>query len=91
MQAHRRYSPAPWRSLIDMVGGRAFRKVNGAANLVLIKPLVVMAARVLGPGPARLRLVKLAHQLEPRGLVVVEPEGGFVDRPKPAVPAKRAA
>lgn len=67
-------------------------RVNGAATMVLVKPLVVMAARVLGPGPTRLRLVKLAHQLEPRGLVE-EPEGGFVERPsQPAgQPSKRAA
>ena len=67
-------------------------RVNGAATMVLVKPLVVMAARVLGPGPTRLRLVKLAHQLEPRGLVE-EPEEGFVERPsQPAGrPSKRAA
>jgi hypothetical protein len=33
---------------------------NGA---LLVKPLVVLAARVLGPGPLRLKLVKLAHEL----------------------------
>jgi hypothetical protein len=74
-----------------MVGRRALRKVNGTASLFLVKPLVVMAARALGPGPARLRLVKLAHNLEPRG-AAPEVEGRFVERPKPAVqPSKRAA
>jgi len=29
----------------------------------MVRPLVVMAARVLGPGPTRLKLVKLAHNL----------------------------
>lgn len=85
------YSGRRRRSLITMVGRRAFRNLNGTANVVLVKPLVVMAARILGPGATRLRLVKLAHQLEPRGLVVAEPEGGFIDRPKPAAAAKRAA
>jgi hypothetical protein len=75
-----------------MVGRRALRRVNGAASVVLVKPLVVLAARVLGPGPTRLRLVKLAHHLGgPAGGVVVEPEG-FRDRPQPAVqPTRRAA
>jgi hypothetical protein len=39
--------------------------MNGSASAVLVKPFVVMAARVLGPGPTRLRLVKLAHKLSP--------------------------
>jgi hypothetical protein len=74
-----------------MVGRRAFRKVNGTATLILVKPLVVMAARALGPGPTRLRLIKLAHNLEPRG-AAVEPERRLVERPKPVVqPSKRAA
>ena len=32
---------------------------------MLVKPFVVFAARALGPGPTRLRLVKLAHNLNP--------------------------
>lgn len=74
-----------------MVGSRALQRVNGAASLVLFKPLVVMAARVLGPGPTRLRLVKLAHQLSPDG-AILEPREGFREASAPAVqPAKRAA
>ena len=89
--AHRRYSTRPLRSLIGMVGRRAIRRVNGAASLVLVKPLVVMVARVLGPGPTRLRLVKLAHHLSSDG-VLVEPQEGFRDAPQPAVhPTRRAA
>ncbi len=30
----------------------------------VVKPLVVLAARFLGPGPLRLKMVKLAHGLE---------------------------
>jgi hypothetical protein len=74
-----------------MVGRQAFRRVNGTATVILVKPLIVMAARVLGPGPTRLRLIKLAHQLEPRG-AVVEPERRLVERPTPVVqPSERAA
>jgi hypothetical protein len=88
---HRRYSTAGLRSLISMVGRRAFRKVNGTATGVFVKPLVVMAARVLGPGPTRLRLVKLAHHLG-QNAVVVQPEGRFDERPQPAAqPTRRAA
>jgi len=65
--------------------------MNGAASLVLVKPVVVMAARVLGPGPTRLRLVKLAHQLSSDG-ILVEPQEGFRESPQPAVhPTRRAA
>ena len=37
---------------------------------VIVKPMVVLAARVLGPGPLRLKLVKLAHELSDDGVVV---------------------
>jgi hypothetical protein len=30
---------------------------------VIVKPLVVLAAKCLGPGPLRLQMVKLAHDL----------------------------
>ena len=30
----------------------------------VVKPLVVFAARLMGPGPLRLRMVKLAHELD---------------------------
>ena len=33
--------------------------------------MVVLAARVLGPGPLRLRLVKLAHELSDDRVVIV--------------------
>ncbi len=72
-----RYSLNTRRSLIAMRG--AARK-NGSAGLHMVRPLmrpfVVMAARVLGPGPMRLKMVKLAHNLSDGG-VVVSPVGGF--------------
>jgi hypothetical protein len=43
---------------------RAISRVNGSASHHLVKPFVVFAARALGPGPTRLRLVKLAHNLD---------------------------
>ena len=43
---------------------RTLDRTNGS---VVLKPLVVFAARVLGPGPLRLQLVKLAHDLSDRG------------------------
>jgi hypothetical protein len=30
----------------------------------VFKPLVVLAARFLGPGPLRLKMVRLAHELD---------------------------
>ena len=36
------------------------------ANPVVVRPLVVLVARFLGPGPLRLRMVKLAHELDDR-------------------------
>src|SRR6266700_361417 len=50
-----------------MVARRAIRMVNAPASAILVRPFVVMAARVLGPGPTRLWLVKLAHNLGPSG------------------------
>jgi len=37
--------------------------MNRSASLFLVKPFAVIAARVLGPGPTRLKLVRLAHNL----------------------------
>jgi hypothetical protein len=59
-----RYSSKPRRSLIAMLSRRAISRVNGSASHILVRPFVVMAARALGPGPTRLRLVKLAHNLD---------------------------
>jgi hypothetical protein len=61
-----RYSISTRRSLITMVARRALLRVNGSASNYFVRPFVVMAARVLGPGPTRLRLVKLAHNLSTR-------------------------
>jgi hypothetical protein len=68
------------------------RRVNGSASTILVKPLIVLAARVLGPGPTRLKLVKLAHNLDKNGLVVESVEGLHGELQGPAVqPTQRAA
>jgi hypothetical protein len=39
-------------------------RVGARRALVNVRPFVVLAARVMGPGPLRLKLVKLAHELD---------------------------
>ena len=39
----------------------AFRLNN---RLPLVRPVVVLAAKLVGPRPLRLKLVKLAHELD---------------------------
>ena len=88
----RRYSATRRRSLIAMVTRRALRRVNGSASMALVKPFVVMAARVLGPGPTRLRLVKLAHNLGQNGVVAAADQDVYHEDERPAVqPTRRAA
>ncbi len=84
-----RYSRSRWRSPITMVARRAFLIANGSATHLFIRPMVVMAARALGPGPTRLRLVKLAHNLSPRSRVLEPPPGGH--KGPAAQPTRRAA
>jgi len=42
------------------------RELHRAGRTVFVKPLFVLAARCLGPGPMRLKMVKLAHDLGDR-------------------------
>jgi hypothetical protein len=39
-------------------------RVQRRTNDFFLKPLIVLAAKFLGPGPLRLKLVKLAHELD---------------------------
>jgi len=88
----RRYSPEPRRSLIAMFSRRARGFVTGPASHVLVRPFVVFAARALGPGPTRLKLVKLAHNLDHQPLIAVPHELYKKDDDRPAVqPSQRAA
>jgi len=87
-----RYSTRARRFLIAMVGRRALQRMNGSASLLLVKPFVVMAARALGPGPTRLKLVKLAHNLSSHDLIAEPDEPAFGEEHAPAVqPTQRAA
>jgi hypothetical protein len=69
------YSATSLRSLITMHARRSLYRTNGS---LIVKPLVVLAARVLGPGPLRLKLVKLAHELSDGGVVIEATQGGYV-------------
>ncbi len=87
-----RYSEAPPRSLIAMVARRAHGLVSGPASHALVRPFVVLVARALGPGPTRLRLVKLAHTLDRSALSLVPDEGVHGDEDRTSVqPTSRAA
>ncbi|HSP10291.1 MAG TPA: hypothetical protein VLU92_11935 [Candidatus Dormibacteraeota bacterium] len=75
-----------------MPARRALYRTNGS---VIVKPLVVFAAKVLGPGPLRLKLVKLAHDLNDGGVFLEATQGIYVS-PLPldrtaAQPTQRAA
>ena len=58
--------------------------MSASAGHLLVKPFVVMAARALGPGPTRVKLVRLAHQLS-SSYVLVDEQTGSVQ------PTQRAA
>jgi hypothetical protein len=62
---------------------RTLYRTNGS---VIVKPLVVLAAKALGPGPLRLKLVKLAHDLSDGGAAVEARQGGHVTQ----LPLERA-
>jgi hypothetical protein len=54
------YSTMGGRCLIAMVSRAA---LNRTGRRMIVKPFVVLAARCLGPGPLRLQMVKLAHEM----------------------------
>lgn len=86
------YSARSRRSLFAMHARRTLYRTNGS---VIVKPLVVFAAKVLGPGPLRLQLVKLAHDLSDGGAWLEASQVGNVS-PLPldrtaAQPTQRAA
>jgi hypothetical protein len=58
----------------------------------IARPFVVLAAKFLGPGPTRLRLIKLAHEIGGGGPVGVARDGYAQEGARQAVqPSKRAA
>lgn len=56
----------------------------------MVKSIVVLAAKFLGPGPTRLKLVKLAHETGGGGVVVAADDGHSKDGAHASKPAKRA-
>jgi hypothetical protein len=86
----RAYSAGRLRFLFAVVARRAFNMVSGPASQVIVRSMVVLAARVLGPGPTRLRLVKLAHNLQ-SATVVELPRAEHDGQLDPAQPTRRAA
>jgi len=87
----RRYSANRLHFLFEMLARRALRILNGSAGHIIVKPMVVMAARVLGPGPTRLKLVKLAHNLGNSATVVELSRGELDGATAPSQPTRRAA
>jgi hypothetical protein len=87
----RRYSAGRWRFLFAMVARRAFRIVNDSASQIIVRTMVVMAAKALGPGPTRLKLVKLAHNLGNSPTVVELPRGDQNGATAPSQSSQRAA
>jgi hypothetical protein len=58
----------------------------------IARPFVVLAAKFLGPGPTRLRLVKLAHEMGGGGVIAAGSNGRAQEDTEQAVqPSKRAA
>ena len=60
----------PAQELRSETRGRMLRLTSDLVNAVtarpVVKPLVLLAARVMGPGALRLKMVKLAHELDDR-------------------------
>ncbi|HUZ86676.1 MAG TPA: hypothetical protein VNF26_06945 [Candidatus Baltobacterales bacterium] len=73
----------------------ARRTLYSTKSSVIVKPLVVLAAKALGPGPLRLKLVKLAHDLSDGGVLVEARQRGNVAplplERTPVQPTQRAA
>lgn len=87
----RAYSASRLRFLFAMVPRRALHLVNGSASNIIVRPIIVMAARALGPGPTRLRLVKLAHNLRGGSNLIDLPRAERDGELGPAQPTRRAA
>jgi hypothetical protein len=59
--------------------------------MVVARPLVVMVARILGPGPLRLKLVRLAHGMPASAYAVAGHNGYAGDDAEATEPTQRAA
>jgi hypothetical protein len=69
------------------------RELHRTGRRVFVKPLVVLAAKCLGPGRLRLEMVKLAHDLEDPGQNFQALSGRPPSQvlPRYEAPAQRAA
>lgn len=77
------------RSLIAVAAWWGRQLGNGSASAVIVRPFAVMAARVLGPGPLRLKMVRLAHNMGPVALASESDFGG--EDGESVQPTQRAA
>ena len=75
MRSRFQYSAGSRRSLITMQARRTLYRTNGS---FIVRPLVVLMAKTLGPGPLRLKLVKLAHDLSDGGSIFEAKQRGHV-------------
>jgi hypothetical protein len=85
------YSVAGQRSLVVIDARRALMTTN---DMVSLRPFVILAIRMLGPGRRRLKMVKLAHDLNDARGDMRSFEGGLhvaVDRQEQSIATRRAA
>ena len=79
---------------VTLVARRAASRPGVSACRIVIKAAVLLATRTLGPGPRRLRMVKLVHRLggAPEPVAVEAHARSRQDLHAPPVqPARRAA
>lgn len=86
------YSIPGLRSLVEMDARRALLVTN---DMVSMRPLVVLAIRILGPGRRRIEMVKLAHDMNDArfdaGALPARPRLAGDRRPEFIPPSRRAA
>jgi len=85
------YSTPEPRSLVEMDARRALLITN---DMVSMRPFVVLAIKVMGPGRLRLEMVKLAHDMNDAREDVGAFQGRLqlaVDRQPQAVPPSQRA
>ena len=84
------------RSQYSATGGRCLsamvsrQTLNRTGRRMIVKPFVVFAARCLGPGPLRLQMVKLAHEMGEGQNFFEVFYGRQRSGPKPALEAPQA-
>jgi hypothetical protein len=72
----------------------ARRALMTTNDMVSLRPFVVLAIRMMGPGRRRVEMVKLAHDMNDARSYAAQPQGRLqvaVDRLPQAVPSHRRA